>query len=44
MLDAFSAVHRTARQRRLKQTADRIQQALRRPALHQPSLVESAMG
>jgi hypothetical protein len=40
----IAALRRAARQRRLNQTADRIQQALRRPQLRQPSLVESAWG
>jgi transposase len=39
-----SALRRAGRQRRLEQTAERIQQALRRPQLRQLPLVESAMG
>jgi hypothetical protein len=40
----IAALRRAGRQRRLDQTADRIHQALRRPQLRQPPLVESAMG
>ena len=40
----ITALRRAGRQRRLDQTADRITQALRRPQLRQPPLVESAMG
>jgi len=40
----IAALRRAGRQRRLEQTAQRIQQALRRPQLRQLPLVESAMG
>lgn len=40
----ITALRQAGRQRRLDQTADRIQQALQRPQLRQPPLVEAAMG
>lgn len=40
----IAALRRAGRQRRLDQTATRIRDALRRPQLRQPELVEHAMG
>ncbi|HVQ53343.1 MAG TPA: IS110 family transposase [Mycobacterium sp.] len=40
----IAALRRAGRQRMLDQTATRIQHALRRPQLHQPLIVEQAMG
>jgi transposase len=40
----IAALRRAGRQRMLDQTATRIQHALRRPQLHQPVIVEQAMG
>ncbi|MEU6745350.1 hypothetical protein ABZ914_03895 [Spirillospora sp. NPDC046719] len=37
-------MRRAGRQRGIDELARRIQQALRQPQLHQPSLVEDAMG
>lgn len=40
----IAALRRAGRQRQLEQTATRVQDALRRPQLRQPTLVEQAMG